>query len=152
MPNKPYVKPGESEQQEAEKLPGIGLWLVEGLVGLPRLLRIAVTMLLTLAVTLATFPILTLFFRGVAWLTGNPEIVLAYLFTQDMTTLYALLGISVVIGSVFYVIGYRILVGTRGETPPTKIRVLWFFLIGVVAVLISSLWLVRGILVGASTV
>ncbi len=149
MPNKPYVKPG---QQDAEDLPGVGLWLVEGLVGLPRLLRIAVTMLLSLAVTLATFPILTLFFRFVAWLTNNPEIVLAYLFTQDMTTLYALLAISAVVGAVFYVIGYRILVGTRGETPPTRIRVLWYFLVGVVAVLISSFWLVRGILVGASTV
>lgn len=146
----PKKQPAKQPRSNGEMLHASGLWLAESLVTLPRYGRIALSAFLALAITFSTFPLLTWFFRLIAIVTRNPDIILNYTFTQDQATLNVLLGISMVVGALFYVVGWRIYVGTVGETPEVRMRVVWYFVIGVAAVLITGGWLLAGTLTGGA--
>lgn len=120
------------------------------MVNLPRYARVLIAGFFALAVTFATFPILTQFFRLISWVTRNPDIILEYTFTTDQLTANVLFALSLGIGGLFYAVGWRIFVGTVGETPPAQLRVVWYLLIGAAAVVITALWLFSGVVAGST--
>lgn len=150
MPKKSRKPPKKQTKTFKERLHGFALGLAEEMVTLPRYVRVLITGFFALAVTFATFPVLTQFFRLVSWATGNPEIILEYIFTQNQTTANVLFGLSFGVGGLFYVIGWRLFVGTVGEDPPAQMRVVWYFLAGGGAVLITAVWLLSGVMAGST--
>jgi len=125
-------------------------WLKTALVELPRYVRLLLIVLMSLGVTLATFPLLTWMFRGIAVITNNPDLALSYTFTTDRTQLNVLLAFSSVVGAVYYFIGWRIYIGIVGETPHAHGRVVWYFIVGVFALLLGAAWIIAGILSGSA--
>jgi len=141
--------------QDAEprnRLHAVGLSVVQEAVRFPRYVRIVVTLFLTLAVTFATVPLLAGMFRTVGFLTNNIDIAMQYTFTTERGTLNTLSFVSLLVGAVYYLIGWRVYVGMAGLTPTIRMRVFWFIATGLVAVILTALWLLRGLTVGSGTV
>jgi hypothetical protein len=107
--------------------------LVDSLVSLPRLARIGLAIVFTLAVTLALSPIVD-------------SIYLRYLYTPETVLAPAL--VSVAFGLAMYLVGWHVLVGMSGETPPARLVILWYVGIGALAVLLVTLWLITGVASG----
>ncbi|MEL6152120.1 MAG: hypothetical protein AAFV33_14695 [Chloroflexota bacterium] len=125
-------------------------WLKRELVQIPRYARMALVFLMSIGVTLASFPLLTWFFRLIAVATNNPDLALNYTFTEARSELNTLLIVSLVIGAVFYFIGWRIYIGIVGETPRAHGRVIAYFAVGIACTLIGAGWVVAGVLAGSA--
>lgn len=91
--------------------------VTEQLVGLPRLLRKLIVGFFALMVVFLLFPLVD-------------HIYIRFFFTVDTVMIPAL--VSVAFGSVFYIIGWRIYVGTIETIPSAEKWVLWYFVIGVI--------------------
>ncbi|MEM6282281.1 MAG: hypothetical protein AAF787_08825 [Chloroflexota bacterium] len=142
---KPTKNPGKPQPQ----VNPFG-WLKREMVGLPRYVRLVLVFMMSIGVTLATFPLLTWFFRLIATLTNNPELVLQYTFADERGVLNVLLGFSLVVGAVYYFIGWRIYIGIVGETPRAHGRVIWYFVVGIVLTLLGAGWVVAGVFSGTA--
>ena len=112
----------------------------------------ALTLFLSAAVTFASFPLLWLFFFVISRLTGSSTLLMDYIFTPQRGVLNFLVGISLALGGAYYIIGWRVYVGTVGEMPSIERRVVFYFLTGALAVVITAVWLVVGVLVGTAPV
>jgi hypothetical protein len=121
-------------------------WLAKALIGVPRVVRIWVAAFLSIAVTFATFPIMSAISLGITGLTQNLNVYLTYVFTADPAVSRVLVGISLVIGLVYYILGWRFYVGTSGEAPTAGWATLAYFTPGVLAVIITAVWLTQGVL------
>jgi hypothetical protein len=142
---------GDEQTILQSRLHGVCLGFVREVVGWPRVARIALTLFLTLAVTFATLPLLTTLFRLVGFFTNNIDIVMAYTFTTGRGQLNALAFVSLLVGVVYYVIGWRVYVGMAGLRPTVRMRVFWFIVFGLAAAVLTGLWLLRGLTVGSGT-
>jgi hypothetical protein len=116
--------------------------LVNWLLGLPRLIRLILSIIFAFAVTLILTPIID-------------YIYLSYIYrdTTEFERVFhanAPAMIELALGLAVYVLGWVILIGTRGETPPARPAVLWYFGIGTFAVLLLVLWLVQGMTSGSA--
>ncbi len=104
--------------------------LGQRLLTLPRLLRIAIVLLLAIGTTLAIFPLVD-------------RIYIQYFFASDTVILPSL--VSAAVGALMYVSGWQLYVGTVGHTRPAT-RALWlYFAIGIAALLIDIGLIVQGI-------
>jgi hypothetical protein len=104
--------------------------IVERILRLPRFARIGLCALFALAVTLALSPLID-------------EIYLRFFFSAQ--TVIAPSLISAVFGLVMYVTGWLLVIGTRGETPPARLGVLWYVLVGILALIVVVFLVVRGV-------
>lgn len=107
--------------------------LIEWIVGLPRLTRIALAALFALAVTLAVTPLID-------------GIYLDRFYSADTRMIPAI--ISTTLGLLYYFLGWRLIVGFVGETPPPRRTILWYVCGGVLACGVVALLLVVGAISG----
>jgi len=99
------------------------------LINLPRITRILIAAFFALMVTLAIFPV-------VDW------VYLQYFYNPSSNTLASI--VSAIFGAVMYGAGYLLIVGTIGEKPPARKAVLWYVVIGLIALIIVILLLLQG--------
>lgn len=99
------------------------------LTSMPRAARIMVSAFFALMVTLAMFPIID-------WA------YIKYFYNPNTVTFASI--IAVVLGGVMYVAGYLLIVGTVGEKPPARKAVLWYVVIGLIALIMVVLLLLQG--------
>jgi hypothetical protein len=103
-------------------------WVNE-LLSLPRVGRIALSIVFALAVTLALNPIID-------------SIYLAYLYTPETALAPALVAAG--FGLAMYFVGWQLFVGLPGEAPPARLLILWYVGVGVLAILLVVVWFVTG--------
>ena len=108
--------------------------LVAWIVRLPRLSRIVIAALFALALTLAITPVIDGFY-------------LDHFYNASTAMLPAL--VSTGLGLVFYVIGWRLIIGYAGEYPPARPAIFWYLSIGVVACLAVVILIVLGAISGS---
>ncbi len=106
-----------------------GYLLASRILGLPRLARIVLVTLLTMAIILAVFPLVD-------------DIYLRYFFTHETRILPSLVSLG--IGILFYILGWWGLVGMVGTTLPVRPAVLWYVGVGVAAFVLVVLLLIFG--------
>jgi hypothetical protein len=99
----------------------------------PRPLRMVLTAIFALAVTLAVSPLVD-------------EAYLRYLYDPNTRVLPSL--VSVGVGLVMYALGWWWLIGTLGDRPPVRWAVLLYMLAGVAAVVVVLVLLVQGYNIG----
>jgi hypothetical protein len=119
-------KPGALPAQPREPLLLRG---VRSLLGLPRLVRIAIAALFALTVTVALGPIID-------------NIYLQFFFS-DATRLLPTLAAAGV-GLVMYVLGWMLLVGTVGEAGSVRWAVIWYLVIGLLSICLIITQVVLG--------
>ncbi|GAB4510453.1 MAG: hypothetical protein OHK0046_07310 [Anaerolineae bacterium] len=105
-----------------------GAFLVRAVLSLPRLIRILIAGVFALATVLAVSPIVD-------------EIYLLFFYSPATALVPSL--ISAALGVMMYLIGWQMIVGTVGEPKRAPRGVLWYFGIGLFALLIVGLWLLR---------
>lgn len=120
-------------------------WLAAALVGVPRFVRVLVAAFMAVAVTFATFPIMSAISASYTGVTQDITFYLNYVFTQDPAVVRVLVGVSLVAGLGYYVVGWRYYVGTAGEAPAAGFATLAYFAVGVAAVVITAVWLTQGV-------
>jgi hypothetical protein len=113
--------------------PPVSARLVERIVHLPRLTRIGLAALFALALTLAITPIVDRIYMDRFY---------------DPTTRGVPAMVSTALGLVFYVVGWRVIIGYVGETPPARRAVFWYAAVGVTACLLVLLLVVIGAITG----
>lgn len=97
---------------------------------LPRLVRILLVGLFALAVTLALSPLVDLIYDH-------------YFFSTQTVIVPAL--VTATIGLITYMLGWWLMVGTVGEQPEARAAMLWYFGIGVLAVVIVVYLILTGV-------
>jgi hypothetical protein len=112
----------------SKSLPLSGRW-VNQLLSLPRVGRIALSIVFALAVTLALNPIID-------------SIYLQYLYTPETILAPALVAAG--FGLAMYFVGWQLFIGLPGEGPPARLVILWYVGVGALAILLVVVWLVTG--------
>lgn len=125
---KPYM-PQQPRPPLLESMNTRLLAFVTQLLRLPRIVRILIASLCGVAITFAIFPI-------VDW------VYLEYFFTESTRILPSF--VSVGIGIIIYMIGWRMLVGTVGEEPRVRLAVFWYLVVGFVAAVVVIALLLQG--------
>jgi hypothetical protein len=104
-------------------------FIVRGIVhllGFPRLLRIVLVGLFALAVTFVVA--LLLYYQSIFY---SPDLQIVFYI------------IATVFGLFMYLAGWRLIVGTVGETPPVQRSVVWYLGVGLLATLMIVLWVIQ---------
>jgi hypothetical protein len=98
------------------------LWLdlARWLVNLPRYIRILMTFVSALAVTFAISPLVDYLY-------------LSYMYTDESRILPSLVSSGIGVG--MFILGWWLLVGTVGGTPPVRRGVVWYGIVGGFAVI-----------------
>jgi hypothetical protein len=97
---------------------------------LPRLIRILLVALFALAVTLALSPLVDLIYDH-------------YFFSMETRIAPAL--VTATFGLMMYVLGWWLIVGTVGERPAARAAMVWYFGIGVLAVVVVVYLIATGV-------
>ncbi len=133
--SKKQQKAGSSRSKTAD-LP-LSQRLVERIIGLPRVLRIVLVALLALAVTLALSPMIDdLYFRLV--------FESLYATSPDLARILPSL-ITASVGLAMYAVGWWLVIGTVGETPQFRLAVLWYVGLGLLALIVVVILVIRGV-------
>ncbi|MBZ0290717.1 MAG: hypothetical protein K8I30_24035 [Anaerolineae bacterium] len=111
------------------KLPLVYRW-IERMLHLPRFVRVVLCAVLALAVTLALSPLID-------------EIYLRFFFSSQTVIVPAL--ISAAFGLLMYMLGWWLVIGTVGEMPPIRMGVLWYIVVGLLAVSVVVILVFRGV-------
>jgi len=125
-----------SKQQQV-KTPAdpIPFRVVNGILSLPRLVRIIIAAIFGAATTLALFEVVD-------------QIYLDYFFSESTRVAPAL--VSGGFGMLMYVIGWSLIVGTIGEDREAKLVTVWYVVIGIFALLLVGMWFFRLFLIDSS--
>lgn len=107
--------------------------IITFLTGLPRIIRIFIAGVFALAVTTSLSPVVD-------------EIYLRYLFTPETTLIPSL--VSGGLGLAMYVVGWWLYIGSVQEKPHAQNAILWYFVMGLSAVLIVFIWIFTGFRAG----
>ncbi len=107
--------------------------LIERIIHLPRLTRIVLAAVFALAVTLVISPIVD-------------GIYLANFF--DVNTREAPAFFSTALGVVFYLVGWRLIIGYAGAVLPAKKAVLWYLGVGILACVLVVVLVIYGAISG----
>lgn len=105
--------------------------MLEQLVRLPRLIRVLIVAVFSLVVALAVSPLID-------------HIYIRFFFSSSTVILPSL--VTVAVGSIVYIIGWRIYIGTVNTTPPAENRILWYFGIGAVVTIFVLGLIVYGVI------
>ena len=114
-----------------------GSKVVGRLLALPRVVKMLIAGVLALATTLAVSPIVD-------------ELYLRFFYTRS--TIIAPSLISAGIGFVMYIVGWQLIVGTVGEQPENQSPVLWYLLIGLLALILVMVWFIRLMAFGSASI
>jgi len=109
--------------------------VLQRLVALPRWARIGLALVFAIALTLLVTPIIDF-------------IYLSRFYNASTLVLPSL--ISTAAGVAFYFIGWRLMVGFAGEAPKPSAALLWYFVAGMVILLITLALVVSGALSGTA--
>jgi hypothetical protein len=104
--------------------------LIDWILGLPRILRIVIAAGFALCVTLALSPLVD--FVYVAYFLNPQTVIVPSL-------------VSAAFGLGMYVLGWRFLIGTVGEKPESRLFVLWYITLGLMAIVVVAILIVRGV-------
>lgn len=107
----------------------VSLRLVRGVLKLPRPVRILLVAVFALAVTFALSPVID-------------AVYLRYFFSETTRILPSLVAAAA--GLVMYALGWVVMIGTVGETPPERILVLWYSGLGLLVVALVIIMLAAG--------
>ncbi|MFN8448430.1 MAG: hypothetical protein U0521_07525 [Anaerolineae bacterium] len=107
--------------------------VVERVIHLPRVTRIALAALFALALTLMITPLVDNFYMD-------------HFFDPATRGLPAM--ISTALGLVFYVVGWRQIIGYAGEQPSARAAVFWYVAIGVSACALVVILVIFGAITG----
>jgi amino acid transporter len=107
--------------------------IVERIVHLRRVTRIGLAALFALALTLALTPIVDRLYIDNFF---NPA-------TRGLPAM-----ISTALGLVFYVVGWRLIIGYVGETPPARRAIFWYAALGAAACAFVILLVIIGAITG----
>lgn len=122
-------KPGVGKEPRSLRLSWDLTSLVSWVLNLPRSMRILIVSLFSLAVILAVSP-------------RVDGLYLQFFFTESTVWLPSF--VSVGIGIIIYILGWRLVVGTRSETPSVRLAVFWYLVVGILAVLLVVGLLLQG--------
>jgi hypothetical protein len=103
---------------------------IDSLLGWPRIVRIGLVAIFALCVTLSLSPMVD-------------EIYMGFFFSPQTIILPSL--VSAAFGLVMYITGWWLMIGTIGEKPAARLAIIWYFALGVAAVLVVVILLMRGI-------
>lgn len=115
--------------------PALAYRLLERLLSLPRLARIGLAGVFALALTLLLIPVID-------------GIYLQYFYSPDTRDVAAYVGAS--IGVVMYLLGWRLIVGSAGESPSVSRAVVWYVSFGAAVSLIALALFVYGAVTGGA--
>jgi len=104
--------------------------VIDWILSLPRLARILIAVLFALCVTLALSPMIDMIYMD-------------YFFNPQTVIIPSL--VSSAFGLGMYILGWRFLVGTVGEKPEIRLFVLWYIALGLMAVAVVVILIVRGV-------
>jgi hypothetical protein len=104
--------------------------VIDWILSLPRLVRILIAIVFALCVTLALSPLVDLIYSEFFF---NPQTII-------IPSL-----VSASFGLAMYVMGWRFLVGTVGEKPQARLFVLWYIVLGLMAIVVVTILIVRGV-------
>lgn len=107
------------------KLQPLASWIVTR----PRLHRILLVALFSLAVVLLAFPVV--------------DNVYINLFFSEATRILPSL-VAAGLGALMYIVGWRLIIGTRGETPAVHPLVLVYCLFGVIVIILVVILVLQG--------
>jgi hypothetical protein len=105
-------------------------YLSNRVIQLPRIARILLAALFALAVTLAFSPLVDLIYDR-------------YFFNRNTLIVPAL--VTATFGLIMYMIGWWLMVGTVGERPAVRAALVWYFGIGVLAVVVVVYLIASGV-------
>lgn len=117
----------EGSHPESESLPFV-FRVVKIVLDLPRLIRIGISAVFAIATTMAIREVVD-------------EIYLNYFFSESTRIIPSL--VTAAVGLLMYVIGWQLIVGTLGEDRQAKVITAYYLLIGVFAMMLVVLWVVR---------
>ncbi len=123
-------------QQQKETSQSAQMKIANVVVTLPRITRILIAGVFALASTLAVSPIID-------------DIYLDNFFTEETRWLPAM--ITAAIGLFMYLAGWRIIVGTVGEIVQPTRTVVWYLIVGLVAIFMVALWMFQLLTMGSSS-
>lgn len=113
------------------------LKLTRRILQLPRLARVVLVALLALVVTLALSPMVDeVYFR----LVFDTVTVFSVWLARVLPAL-----LTAAVGLTMYMVGWWLIVGTVGETPAPRPAVLWYFGVGLLALVVVAFLLIRGV-------
>jgi hypothetical protein len=119
-----------------DTVPSVSVRLVMSVINLPRPVRFGLVALLALSVTLALSPMVDeIYFNLLFDSLAGTSLSLARLLPSLITAS---------IGLVMYTIGWWLIVGTVGETPQARRAILWYVTIGLLALLVVIILIIRG--------
>jgi hypothetical protein len=104
--------------------------LIDLVLGWPRIVRIGLVAIFALCVTLSLSPMVD-------------EIYMGLFFTPQTVILPSLVSAS--FGLLMYVTGWWLMIGTIGEKPAARLAIIWYIVLGIAAVLVVVILLLRGI-------
>ncbi len=117
-------------QQKTTSAPGRLARFGNRLSRLPRLVRILLVGVFALAVTLSLSPLVDLIYDR-------------YFFSAQTVIVPAL--VTATVGLIAYMLGWWLMVGTVGEQPEARAAMVWYFGIGVLAVIIVAYLILTGV-------
>lgn len=103
---------------------------IDWILNLPRIVRIMIATAFALCVTLALSPMIDMIYMDFFFSPG----------TVIMPSL-----VSAAFGLGMYVLGWRFLIGTVGEKPQVRLFILWYFALGLMALAVVAILIVRGV-------
>lgn len=109
--------------------------LLQRVVALPRWVRITLALVFAVSLTLLVTPVVDYLY-------------LSQFYSEGTLILPSLL--STAAGVVLYFIGWRLMVGFAGETPKPGMALFWYFVAGIVILLVALVLVVNGALSGTA--
>jgi len=120
-------------KKAAARPPSMSARVIERVIRLPRRTRIILAALFALALTLVVTPIVDGFYMGNFF---DPA-------TRGLPAM-----VSTALGLVFYLIGWRQIIGYAGEMPPPRSTVFWYVTIGATACALVVILVIFGAITG----
>jgi hypothetical protein len=130
--------PSQPTQPPRQDLANLTRWILH----LPRIIRIILCAVFSFAITLGINPIIDYLY--VAFIYRDDTELELFIHSRLPTF------IEIGFGLLMYVFGWLYIIGTRGETPPARPAVLWYFGIGLLAVFLVFLWVIQGMASGTT--
>jgi hypothetical protein len=107
--------------------------LIIRILNLPRVARISLIGGFALTTTLAVSPLVD-------------EIYLRFFFDESTRIVPSFVSVS--IGLVMYLVGWKWVIGTIGESPQVETKIIWYFAIGAMSLILVLVWLLRLLTLG----
>ena len=120
----------QTRPKTAEEMMTFSQRVVQQIIELPRVVRILIVGLFAVAATFAVNPVID-------------TLYIQFLYNTD-TVILPSIG-AVFVGTVVYILGWLLMIGTIGETPPMRRVIVWYCLVGVLVVVLVIGALIMGL-------